>query len=134
MRDRSKYNAYQREYQRSHWHKRRKELIAALGGRCVICGAIEDLEFDHIDPSSKHNAIADMATASKNKMCVELSKCQLLCKKCHKRKTFHDMGWEFCETRKALQDKKRRQRREYYYRHREEILAKKRAGKKRSDS
>jgi len=29
-----------------------------LGGRCVRCGATEDLEFDHIDPSTKRFTIS----------------------------------------------------------------------------
>jgi hypothetical protein len=30
-----------------------------LGGRCVRCGANEDLEFDHIDPSTKVFAVTE---------------------------------------------------------------------------
>jgi len=29
--------------------RRRAELIAALGGRCAICGATDDLQVDHKD-------------------------------------------------------------------------------------
>ena len=33
--------------------KRRDELRAELGGKCVKCGTTEDLEFDHIDAKTK---------------------------------------------------------------------------------
>jgi 5-methylcytosine-specific restriction endonuclease McrA len=29
--------------------KRRAELIEALGGKCVQCGSVEDLQIDHIN-------------------------------------------------------------------------------------
>lgn len=52
---------------------------------CVKCGSNEDLELDHIDPDKKksHN----IWSWSKVKREEEISKCQVLCKKCHRKKT-----------------------------------------------
>jgi hypothetical protein len=49
--------AYQRGYDKAWKQARRARLIEMLGGACVRCGATEDLEFDHIDPSTKVFAI-----------------------------------------------------------------------------
>ena len=38
---------------RDRYYKRRNQAIAKLGGQCVYCGAINKLEFDHIDPATK---------------------------------------------------------------------------------
>lgn len=67
--------------------KRRKYAINKLGGKCNVCGSTEQLEFDHIDPTTKISTIAKIWTASKEVFEEELNKCQLLCKKCHKEKT-----------------------------------------------
>lgn len=49
--------AYQRGYNKAWKQARRDRLIEMLGGKCVRCGATEDLEFDHIDPSTKVFAV-----------------------------------------------------------------------------
>ncbi len=69
---------------------RRAAAIERLGGVCAKCGSTDKLQFDHIDPASKHARIAKMWTASKAKFEAELAKCQLLCEKCHREKTFSD--------------------------------------------
>jgi 5-methylcytosine-specific restriction endonuclease McrA len=48
---------YLRGYIKAWRAARRAELIEMLGGRCVRCGAVEDLEFDHIDPTTKRFAV-----------------------------------------------------------------------------
>jgi len=35
------------------YHRRRREAIKKLGGRCVLCGSKKNLEFDHRDPKKK---------------------------------------------------------------------------------
>jgi len=35
------------------YHERIGEALDILGGKCIKCGSLENLEFDHIDPSSK---------------------------------------------------------------------------------
>ena len=79
----------QSEYQRNYLTNRRAKAQIYLGGVCVVCGSNEDLEFDHIDPSSKvieiSNAIAKHY--SWMRLVEELDKCQLLCKIHHVEKT-----------------------------------------------
>lgn len=69
------------------YHRKRQEYITKLGGKCAICGSTVDLQFDHIDPQHKELAVSACLTSLKVEK--ELSKCQLLCKNCHKQKT-HD--------------------------------------------
>ena len=76
--------AEQAKYQRE-WMKRRRQAWLQENGPCRSCGSEEALEVDHIDPSKKvtHN----VWSWSKTKRERELSKCQVLCRPCHKRKT-----------------------------------------------
>lgn len=54
-------------------------------GPCVECGSSERLELDHVDPSTKvtHRVFG----WSVEKRSVELVKCQVLCNKCHLKKS-----------------------------------------------
>lgn len=61
-----------------------------LGGVCVVCGADDNLQFDHIDPSTKEFSIAPGLRYSWSRVLVELDKCQLLCKEHHWEKTRKD--------------------------------------------
>lgn len=75
------------------YYRRKAEAIEVLGGKCVRCGSVEDLEFDHIDPSTKISTIGKLAsTASEEKLWTEVAKCQLLCKACHKEKSKQEDG------------------------------------------
>lgn len=67
--------------------KRKSDALQQLGGRCVRCGSVENLHFDHIDPASKVNALSRLLQASKKRFEEELSKCQLLCETHHRAKT-----------------------------------------------
>ena len=72
--------------------ERKKLLIEMLGGKCESCGTTKNLQFDHIDPTTKSFSIA------KKYMCPvvfeELKKCQLLCYECHLKKTSEE--WQVC--------------------------------------
>ena len=66
-------------------------------GGCVKCGWWNDkqlhlLDFDHIDPSMKLGTICDMVRDLREipMIAFEMKKCQLLCKKCHRKKTLAD--------------------------------------------
>lgn len=72
-----------REYNCQYYRQRREKFIQQLGGKCAICGSTEQLEFDHIDKTSKKAGIARMMTCNSEDVQAELSKCQLLCKQCH---------------------------------------------------
>lgn len=74
----------QREYQRNWIARRRSEFFSDK--QCVMCGGVEQLELDHIDPSEKttHN----IWSWSEPRRLSEIAKCQVLCRKCHKEKTY----------------------------------------------
>lgn len=60
-----------------------KMLTDMKGGRCVVCGSIERLEFDHVDPTTKLFDIAGGLLRKMETILDELDKCQLLCRECH---------------------------------------------------
>jgi len=85
---REEYNSYMKEYMARRYLRRREAALHQLGGRCAVCGAKEDLVFDHVDASTKSFSIARrIAGASEAKLQEELKKCQLLCADCHQKKT-----------------------------------------------
>ena len=91
IRDKKKYNKYQKQYMLNRYYRRQEKAIRQLGGACVTCGTKESLEFDHIDPITKEFTLAKgLATWAESRIQKELSKCQLLCKPCHIDKTRQD--------------------------------------------
>lgn len=82
---------YMNDYMKNRWKERRIKAIKKLGGKCVKCPSVENLEFDHIDPSSKIRNVAQMSSMSEEIFWLEVSKCQLLCFECHKAKTLIDL-------------------------------------------
>lgn len=87
------YNAYMKKYMLNRYHERRLHAFNALGGKCAKCGIIPDkYEFDHIDPKQKSFTVARLWSINKERFELELSKCQILCKKCHTEKTLIDRG------------------------------------------
>lgn len=82
----------ERAYHRAWYRKRKQEAIEQLGGECVQCGATENLEFDHIDPSTKTAVVTVILRKNPKRLQEELSKCQLLCHDCHKRKSIAEAG------------------------------------------
>ncbi len=89
---REKYNAYMRKKHLERYHRLRKEAIDQLGGCCVGCGSRENLELDHIDPKSKSFEVSKFLSVSLEDFRKELKKCQLLCRKCHVKKTLKEQG------------------------------------------
>lgn len=84
------YTAEQmREYQNTRRAALRAELKAMLGGRCW-CGRSEDLQFDHIDPTTKIFAIASGLDRPRAQLLAEVAKCQLLCRPHHIEKSRTD--------------------------------------------
>ena len=75
--------SYHKEYNLKRYHERRNEFLEMLGGMCVECGTTENLEFDHIDPSTKTMNMGRMLNVSKQRALEELKLCQLLCKEHH---------------------------------------------------
>lgn len=83
MRDRDK----DRERNRQKWHSRRLQWLRE-NGPCRCCGSTENLELDHIDRASKaRRGDSSLWTWSESRRAEELAKCQVLCRRCHLKKT-----------------------------------------------
>ena len=82
----------QKEFQREWCRKRRALWLAIYGGECWKCGSTNELQFDHVDASTKvtHRLWSRSHTA----IGAELAKCQLLCRHCHYLKTCQEKGWD----------------------------------------
>jgi len=78
---------YIARYNLARYNKRKAEAIEILGGVCVVCGSTEDLQFDHLNPSTKKFSLGKLWSSSQEVFLEELSKCQLLCFTCHQIKT-----------------------------------------------
>jgi 5-methylcytosine-specific restriction endonuclease McrA len=79
-----------RIYQRDWKRRRYEEARRLLGGLCRKCGAVIDLEIDHIEPTQKEHRITDIVSRRLEVRAAELAKCQLLCCDCHSDKTDDD--------------------------------------------
>lgn len=77
--DAAKQRAYQRE-----WVRKRRAAWLHENGPCA-CGSWESLEVDHVDPAGKVTHAVWSWSAERRG--VELAKCQVLCARCHLRKT-----------------------------------------------
>lgn len=71
------------EYRKAYYDKRINQYKSYLGGKCVKCGTINNLEFDHIIAKDKLFTITSKYDAKWEIMKPELDKCQLLCTNCH---------------------------------------------------
>jgi len=86
--NRAEINAKRRERKAQH----KKHLVDMLGGKCSGCGTTENLQFDHLDRTTKSFCISKNLASKLEKLEEEAKKCQLLCKDCHEIKTLinHD--------------------------------------------
>lgn len=84
--------AKKREYQ-LEWIKKRRDSWLIENGPCILCNSWENLEVDHIDPSTKSIEPARIWSLSAPKRTLELSKCQVLCDKCHLEKTRSELAY-----------------------------------------
>lgn len=87
-------NAYMADYMLTRYHARRAEAIEKLGGHCVECFSVDDLQIDHINPKDKSFSVSRLWSVSKARFEKELAKCQLLCKPCHIEKTRNEQSVE----------------------------------------
>lgn len=89
------HNQYHREYQRRRYTERLEACLSALGGVCTICESAEELEFHHVDQSTKlHDVTYMLSKYSQTKIDEELAKCVLLCKDHHAGETAHQNSVE----------------------------------------
>ena len=72
--------------------KRKAYAIGYLGGHCTVCDSTDNLEFDHIDETTKIFNIGGNLLKSEKELVSELDKCQLLCHDCHLTKTLAHKG------------------------------------------
>lgn len=79
-----------REFQRNWLKARRQRFINMAGGKCKVCKSKENLEFDHIIPSSKTASVNTLMSGKISRLVEEIVKCQLLCKPCHHAKTMKE--------------------------------------------
>lgn len=75
------------------WKSNRRSAWITENGPCRHCGTWENLEVDHIDPTKKEYSVGQLWSRTKELREYELSKCQVLCKPCHIKKTIKDNGW-----------------------------------------
>ncbi len=79
---------HNKEYLRNRYASQRKFFLEYLGGECVKCGALENLEFDHVNPLEKSFPVSGLWPEKDiPRVLAELDKCQLLCKVHHIEKT-----------------------------------------------
>ncbi len=76
------FRAYMKKYMAERYARRRAAAVEQLGGKCVVCGTRDWLEFDHVDASQKNHGL-NFAGMSEAKLQAELKKCQLLCHEHH---------------------------------------------------
>ena len=87
--DKEEQKAYQRQ-----WRAERK--ISFFADKfCSICGTIDNLELDHVNPDAKiSHSIWSWSESRRNE---ELKKCQILCSKHHKEKTVSDKARHYSD-------------------------------------
>lgn len=79
----------QRTHQAKWIAKRRSDWILA-NGPCVECGSWDDPQLDHIDRSQKVSH--KIWSWSEERFEIEAAKCQVLCRRCHKNKTYSELS------------------------------------------
>ena len=85
------------ERMRNNSQKVRMEGVELLGGKCVDCGATNNLEFDHIVPKDKSHICNPQCPS---KFFVEIKKCELRCRPCHLIRTGRQqtLAWRLLES------------------------------------
>src|SRR5882762_9871136 len=78
------YNNKMRIYMTARYHRRRASAIEQLGGQCVDCDTIEDLEIDHANATQKTFDLGKALSGwSEVRIQAELRKCVVRCQPCH---------------------------------------------------
>lgn len=83
-------SATDRAANRARRARNRDRALRQLGGQCVRCGSQDELQFDHVYPSTKSFVLASRMGCSWAVIAPELEKCQILCAPCHRKKTAED--------------------------------------------
>lgn len=69
--------------QLEHYYRKRNQMREYLGGKCVVCGTVEKLEFHHKDPTQKSFSVSVLYGLTFEKLKLELDKCELRCEEHH---------------------------------------------------
>lgn len=85
---------YMRDWSKKRRKERKEKALNFLGNKCIKCGSIEKLEFDHKDRKTKRTNFTEMLHYSEKAFWEELNKCQLLCHNCHVDKSRNDGSWQ----------------------------------------
>jgi len=85
--NRERINTLSKELAKKYRKEKKAICLEYLGGKCVVCGTTERLEFDHIKREGKKYSIASKLSYKFDNLKEELDKCQLLCAPCHLDKT-----------------------------------------------
>lgn len=108
IKDFEKRREYQRLYHLKTWNNRRQDhaikkqdrvrllrkwlIEYKLNLKCEICSEndFRCLDFDHLNPETKFEDVSNLVSQgwSKEKILIEIKKCQVLCANCHRKKTF----------------------------------------------
>lgn len=73
-------NEYMREYMKNRRKTRRDKLIAMSGNKCAHCDETENLEFNHLDRTTKLFTLSgDALDKSWETILAEKDKCELIC-------------------------------------------------------
>lgn len=72
----------------------RAVILSHIAKGCVDCGEKDPvvLEFDHLNPSTKFKDVSKLLGKSLYKLEEEISKCEVVCANCHKRRTAKMFG------------------------------------------
>jgi hypothetical protein len=111
----SRCRSCQRDYAKNHYnsHKKyyiekvrrhsgnclnslRKKILTYLSDKkCVDCDEKDPvvLEFDHKEPGKKKYSVSEISRRSWKRTLAEISKCEIRCANCHRRKTAKQFGW-----------------------------------------
>lgn len=79
-----KHLEHKRAAQRIRLKKQRQRMLDYLGGCCVVCGVMENLEFHHKNPAEKEVSVGHLKTRRWEIQKIELDKCELRCSLHHK--------------------------------------------------
>ena len=79
-----------REQRRAALRHNRQRIVRALAKLmgCSQCNSKENLEWDHIDPATKKFDVMSGMQSSWETILNEIDKCQVLCRKCHDKKSY----------------------------------------------
>lgn len=90
-------NSYMNEYMKRRYRQRRELAFKILGGKCVLCGSVDNLEIDHIERSYQIFNFSKTWNCAIKDFIEELAYCQLLCKPHHKEKSDKEQSVEHGE-------------------------------------